>query len=1039
MGKQRINLVGWTACAAVVLAVVCALALADAQSQEGEIGPALSITGNGHALHPVGRMTTVGDFPNGSAVTPNGRYVWVTDCGHGNDDVDVVNIATGAVVQTLALPGCYGGIAITRDGTRAYVGGTPLESPVNPGQPPTKGNQGDVIHIFTVNPDSGMGTEQSPLQLPATSGGSGRMNSLPPTSGVGSAYPEGMAISPDQTKLVVALNEADKAVIVDLKTLAQTLVSTGAYPEGVAFDHQGRAYVSNEYDGTVTVIDPNSATVLATISGLGGSLGDLNSHPEGMVADPIRDRIYVAVTNRDLIATIDTATDKVVALTSVARAAGLGTAPVKLAVSPDGQTLYSADAGEDAVAAISLSQRPPAGAQVIPRLVVVPPAVSSIVRYRALQRRAAKALARVHGSRRAAAIRRYHRQLLALQRRWLSTTSEMACHGPSRARVNVYIRAALRALSSRGARRARQLAAARHLLSPVARCQAAPGYLPSFPALHVIGRLPTAAYPDDVQVSPDGSQLLWVAGKGLGAGSNTNYYFGGDKRPGVTPTNIYGTYVLDKLLGRVGVLPIPSDAQMANSAPLADAQAKPSNGEAQPAGSPVPAPGQGPSQQIKHVFYIVRENRTYDQVFGSDPRGDGDPALELFDDNGVPGPTGGITPNAHALARTFPLIDHFYADSEVSVDGHLITTGGYATDYVQKATAANYSRPGRSYDFGIYPVSFPPNDFIFDQAVKQGISFRDYGEAADGGSPVGDPPNRPTFNGVEANTDNAYPNNLFIGCLGGAGATGNLAACTQDSGMYNGTGKTIASKSRFDVWYPEFQAQVAQGTVPALNYMILPNDHTNGTTSNDYTPQALIADNDLALGQIVDAISHSSIWSSTAIFVVEDDSQDGADHVDAHRMPAFVISPWARRGAVVHTRYDQYSVLRTLELITGIDPLSLNDGEATPMYDTFISGGAKPDDSPYNAIAPKQDIGEINGSSAPMAALSDKLPWDRIDEVPQEISDQILWASVHGAGSTPPPRGPNASLIEHDRAVSVRAVLTAGGNALAYLSGSGDG
>ena len=131
---------------------------------------------------------------------------------------------------------------------------------------------------------------------------------------------------------------------------------------------------------------------------------------------------------------------------------------------------------------------------------------------------------------------------------------------------------------------------------------------------------------------------------------------------------------------------------------------------------------------------------------------------------------------------------------------------------------------------------------------------------------------------------------------------------------------------------------MAAGTVPTLNYMILPNDHTNGTTTGDYTPQAMIADNDLALGQIVDAISHSSIWPSTAIFVTEDDSQDGADHVDAHRSLGLVISPWARHGAVVHTRYDQYSMLRTLELITGIDPLSLNDALATPMYDAFISG-----------------------------------------------------------------------------------------------------
>ena len=139
------------------------------------------------------------------------------------------------------------------------------------------------------------------------------------------------------------------------------------------------------------------------------------------------------------------------------------------------------------------------------------------------------------------------------------------------------------------------------------------------------------------------------------------------------------------------------------------------------------------------MFYIVRENRTYDQIFGSDPRGDGKTQLELFDGNGVSGPTGGITPNAHALAQRFPLLDHFYEDSEVSVDGHLITTGAYATDYVQKATAANYSNRRGTYDFGIFPVTFPPNFFIFDQAIKQNVSFMDYGEAV-GTCPRATPP-----------------------------------------------------------------------------------------------------------------------------------------------------------------------------------------------------------------------------------------------------------------------------------------------------------
>ena len=473
------------------------------------------------------------------------------------------------------------------------------------------------------------------------------------------------------------------------------------------------------------------------------------------------------------------------------------------------------------------------------------------------------------------------------------------------------------------------------------------------------------------------------------------------------------------LIGRVGTLSIPSDRKVRSKwTPIANTQARPYNSEARPTGSPIPAVTGHPSTKIKHVFYIVRENRTYDQIFGSDTRGDGKRQLELFADNGVSGPTGGVTPNAHALARRFPLLDHFYEDSEVSVDGHLITAGAYATDYVQKATAANYAGRRGTYDFGIYPVTFPPRFFIFDQAVKQHVSLMDYGEAV-GATPFGKAANRPEYSKVQADVDESYPNNLFIGCL----QPGVTASCTQDSGLYKGMGTVFAGQSRFDVWYPKFEQQVATGSVPALNYMILPNDHTNGTTTGDFTPQAMIADNDLALGQIVDAISHSKIWPSTAIFVVEDDSQDGADHVDSHRSPAFVISPWARQGAVIGTRYDQYSVLRTVELILGLDPLALNDALATPMYNAFISGSQKPNDAPYNVIKPQYPINKVNAKSAPDAQLSNELPWNQLDAVPQAISDQILWASVFGTKVRPPGAGPNASPDEVERAVMMRYLL----------------
>jgi phospholipase C len=233
----------------------------------------------------------------------------------------------------------------------------------------------------------------------------------------------------------------------------------------------------------------------------------------------------------------------------------------------------------------------------------------------------------------------------------------------------------------------------------------------------------------------------------------------------------------------------------------------------------------------------------------------------------------------------------------------------------------------------------------------------------------------------------------------------------------------------------EFQQQLAAGTVPRFNYLILFNDHTDGTTPGAYTPKAEVADNDLALGQLVELVSQSPIWAQSAILVVEDDSQDGIDSVDAHRIPALVISPWARRGAVVSTRYDHYSFLRTAELIAGLEPLSLNDALATPLYDAFISGSQQPDvdGTRYRAIQPQQSLTEVNSSSAADAKLSAALPWDQVDAVPQRLSDRIIWQSVFGAGSAPPPAGPNASVIERARSVGALRAYRAGKSVRRWL------
>jgi len=1056
-----------TALLALTAGAVVSRAASDAPPVPGEIGPAYAVTGNGRVLHPDGRMTPVGDFPTGGALSPDGRFYWTISAGHGHDDVQIVDVASGRVVQILPLPGAYVGVAFAPDGRAAYVSGEPTGNSHPTG--PTRGDAGDVIHVFSVDPRTGAALEQTPISLPATSGGTAESHAgavvpgfpAPPGPSQGSplGWPQGVAVSPDGSTLVAALNQADQAAIIDLRHGNQiTLVKTGAYPYAAAITRDGaRAYVTNEYDGTVSVIDLAAKQVTATIA-LGSPGGDRNSHPEGVIADAQRDRVYVAVTNRDLVSTIDTASNAVISRVSVADPAGAGAQPVALAESPDGRTLYSADAGEDAVAAIALQARGAAGSTTPSGTVRRPPSLRTIDHYLGvltrLSLRLDRSLRRRHSAAARRRLRRAYRRHVAGLRGALERgrPAGRSCTGPDLRQARTYVAAVVRADATRrqglarlhrrrvsGARRRRlsrrlqrryrtaTVRAARQL-PPITRCLATPGDIAGLPAFTLIGKIPTAAYPTDVKVTPDGRQLLWLAGKGLGAGPNPNYgtpFAHSEAAP-------YGQYDPDMLLGRVGVLPRPTDGEARALSSVVAQVLKPDSATGPPPGTPVIGPGGGASTKIKYVFYVVRENRTYDQIFGSDPRGDGDPGLEVFDDNNTGTPASGVTPNAHALSRMFPLLDHFYADSEVSVDGHQVTSGAYATDYVQKALAANYANRGRVDEFGTYPVTFPPNDYIFDQAVRQGLSFRNYGELSAGDLPSGND-GRSTFASVVAHTMYSYP--LFFACDGNPippSGTNNRAVCDTDSGTLGAVGNLDTSNSRFDYFQRQFNADVAAGTMPSLNYLTLPNDHTNGVQANYPTPAATVADNDLGLGQLVDLISHSPIWSQSAIFVTEDDSQDGADHVDAHRMPAFVISPWARHGAVIHTRYDQDSMLRTIELILGLHPLSLFDGSAAPMWDAFSS---QPDSTSYTAVAPQQSLTAVTTAAQARAAgkLARALPYRSTDLVPQALFDQVIWRSVYGPHSTPPSPGPGASPTETARAAGALAVFNHRGNVAAYL------
>ena len=394
--------------------------------------------------------------------------------------------------------------------------------------------------------------------------------------------------------------------------------------------------------------------------------------------------------------------------------------------------------------------------------------------------------------------------------------------------------------------------------------------------------------------------------------------------------------------------------------------------------SPVPNKVGAPSP-IRHVFYIIKENRTYDQVFGDMPEGNGDSSLCIFGEN--------VSPNHHALAREFVLLDNFYVDSEVSADGHNWSTAAYATDYIEKVWPGFYGNRGGVYDFeGSEPTGRPAAGYIWDLCARGQVSFRCYGEFI----------NNPGEHGREATA--RVPS-----------LEGHFAP------HYRGWDLDYSDVDRYKAWEAEFTEYEKNGGLPRFNIFHLPNDHTSGTSKGKLTPQAYVAQNDYALGLFVERISHSKYWRETAIFVIEDDAQNGPDHVDAHRSIALVISPYTKRRSVDHTLYSGSSMLRTMELILGLPPMSQYDATARPMSSVFTS---TPTLDPYTVASPRYDMTKRNKPGDFGQNLMDGMNLSKEDAVPDLLFNRIIWQSIKGT-PMPPPRfsiysGPGGEEEEED-------------------------
>lgn len=478
------------------------------------------------------------------------------------------------------------------------------------------------------------------------------------------------------------------------------------------------------------------------------------------------------------------------------------------------------------------------------------------------------------------------------------------------------------------------------------------------------GFIPTAWYPTCVRTVKN--RILISNGKGLSSHANPygpNPNRKGDEvayRSGGKEHKIKVQYIGGLLRGTLQILNTPSKNQLSSFSQEVYANTPYNkNKELISEGSesnPIPMKVGGTSP-IKHIFYIIKENRTYDQVLGDIPEGNGDPGLVLFGEN--------VTPNQHAIAREFVLLDNFYVNGEVSADGHNWSMGAYATDYLEKNWPTSYGDRGGEYPGeGSIEIANNKDGFLWDDCKRNGVSFRTYAEFMGENGP-----NIPVLKGHFCQ-------------------------------YYTPWDLSVRDTVRFGQWKRDFDSLLTAGAVPMLNTLRFGNDHTQGLSLNKPTPFAQAADNDLAVGMFVDYLSHSSIWNNSLIIIVEDDAQNGPDHVDAHRSTAYLAGGFVKQGYVDHTAYTTASLLRTIELILGLPPMSQYDAAAVPVWRSLNNSSGHP---PFNARPANIDLDLKNLARNEWQQKSEKFDFSREDMVNDPQFNEVLWKAVKGFDSQCPP------------------------------------
>ena len=475
------------------------------------------------------------------------------------------------------------------------------------------------------------------------------------------------------------------------------------------------------------------------------------------------------------------------------------------------------------------------------------------------------------------------------------------------------------------------------------------------------GFIPVGWYPTAVKVI--GSRVFVANGKGFTSLPNPAYRaFETGKTLAYQKGAKKQEYIAGLFRGTLSVFSEPTDAQLGKYSRLVYENSPYNKNKELTApgkkGNPLPMKIGDPSP-IKHVFYIIKENRTYDQVLGDIPEGNGDSSLCIFGEK--------VTPNLHALAKEFVLLDNFYVDAEVSADGHNWSMGAYATDYLEKTWPTSYGGRGGTYDGeGNRAIANNKGGFIWNQCARAGVSYRTYGEFADDYKP-----NIPILRGHYCH-------------------------------YYTGWDQKVRDTTRVGQWERDFDSLVAIHALPQLNTLRIINDHTEGLRKGRPTPFAHCADNDLAVGMLVDYLSRSPVWKESVVFVLEDDAQDGPEHVDAHRSTAYVAGGFVKRHLVDHTMYSTTSVLHTIELILGIPPMTQYDAAAMPLWRCFSDSA---DLKPFDVKPLQTDINARNTVENVWQRKSETFDFSKEDRIPDRVFTEVIWKAVKGADAiVPAPR-----------------------------------